>query len=408
MPRGTWLTILGTILLTTANARGATLHALVEARVKPENHVDQIESERTWAVSGYNPVQFFEYRYGREYEDNKRYYRIPFSNEGGETHTVRIHIKSPQEILQYGASRELSRQLLESERSETSNQQQFDAYLDLTQEILNARMLGVLSARQNELKKSVENNGSVLGHPDADMKDLVAEMAKLQEVDSEQLGVKAQGVAIKELSAADVEATAQSLIDNVPSLAKKIPEIGDAAATLQTERRRVELKLKRIDNEIKWSEDRKIIDHIDLQRDSLERSDGFRIAFNVPFLRFDNETRAREKALLVASEREAEREAREINSQLRRKRAEVYSLAAQVESMRSRLIKTRLLARKTKGMTDIELKAVLGDFGFEIERDVLLQSLKFYEAYLEYLRDTGAFARFSGSDLLDPKWQAVK
>jgi hypothetical protein len=252
----------------------------------------------------------------------------------------------------------------------------------------------------------VDNNGSVLGHPDADMKDLISEMAKLQRVDAEHLGVKAQSAELGRITDKDIEASAQSLIDNVAPLAKKIPELGDFENTLQAERKSLENRLKRIDNEIGWAEDRKFIDHIDLQRDSLERSDGFRVAFNVPFLRFDNENRARDKALLAADERRAEREKKEAGGILRRKRAELYSLAAQVESMRARLNKTRALARRTKGVNDIELKAVLGDFGFELERDVIIQAIKFYEAYLELLRDTGSFARFSGSDLLDPKWRA--
>lgn len=398
--------LIGAIFLTQGTHAATALHTLVKARVQPASEVAPIVSETTWSASGYNPIQFFEYRLGRDYDDNRRYYRIPHSDEGGQTHSVRIHIKSLQEIVHYGASKELSRRLLESERSEAVNQRQFDAYLDLTVQILNMRMLNVLDGRETELKKTVAHSGQAAGMLDADMKDLVTEMAKLQRVGSEQSGAKAQKVDDAKLTAAEIEEAAQNLIGNVAALAKRVPELADGNGALQTERRSLELKLKRIDREIGWAEDRKIVDHVDFSRDTLDRSDAFRISFNVPFLRFDNENRARDKALLVAAEHEAERGKSELSAKLLRKRAEVYSLAAQVESMRSRLTKTRSLNQKAKSMNDLEMKSVIGDFAFELERDILLQSIRFYNSYLELLRDTGSFARFASQDLLDPAWKA--
>jgi hypothetical protein len=402
MSRG-WLFILTSLALAW-NARAATLHQLVETRIRPAAEAEEIKSERTWAASGYNPIQSFQYRYGRDYEDNLRYYRVPFSNEGGEAHTLRINFKSFEEIAQNGASRELSRKLLDGERSETINQQQYDAYVDLTQQILSTRMVAVLAGREADLKKTVDQSGQSLGLPDASVKDLVGEMEKLQRVNGDHTATAAGQTGNEQLSADEIERSSMNLIDNVAALAKRIPELNETP--LQTEHKRIELKLRRISKEIGWADDRKILDHIDIQRDTLEREDAVRFTFNVPFLRFDNENRARDKALLLADEHQAERESRELDSKLRRKRAEIFSVAAQVESMRARLQKTKRLTQKVKGMSDIELKSVLGDFGFELERDVLLQAIRFYNLYLELLRDTGSFARFADLDLLDPKWQA--
>jgi len=391
-------------LLYLVPASADTLQDVVSARLKELGSVPRIESERTWAASGYNPIQYFEYRYGRSGEDNKRYYRVPWANEGGENHTLRVHIKSFTEIINSSASRQLSQDLLGAEQRESVNQRQFDAYLDVVQHNLQARMHKLLGGREADLQRSVETSGQMLGLPKVNVKDLVRELENLQRVDAELQGLKALRNTTASLSDGQAMEVATALIEAVGTLAKKISDVNWSGEKLRIERKRLEARLSRIDKEISWAQDRKWIDHVDFQRDTLEREDTFRIGFNLPFLRFDNENRARDKALLAAKESALERDASELRIQLRRKQAEILSLAAQVESMKSRLHRTRGIADKVKNVRDVELRAVLGDFSFELERDLVLQAQKFYTAYLEFLRDQGAFAVYAGHNLLKPNW----
>ncbi len=379
------------------------LSALLKERLSAGADLPAMDEERTWAISGVIPVQYFEYRLAHGTKDrDKKYYDNPWNADGSESHQLRFHLKNWTEMAYFSESRGVSRELADLEKQEVVNQRQFDAYLDLVNQLLQAQMLKVLDAREGQLQKSVDRSGQILGLPKADLKDLVKELDRLQKVSAENDGIKARTAG--ELKIKEVEASAKALIDAVGLLAKKVGPLSENSQPLFVQHNRLEARLQRIDKEIKWAEDRKLIDHIDFQRDTINRDDSVRIAFNIPFLRFDNETRARDRALLAVKESEARRKAEEARNELKRKRALVYGLAAEVESLKSRLGRTREISAKVRGVRDVDLRSVLSDFGFELERDVLVQALKFYTSYLEYLRDIGAFARMPNLNLLDPQF----
>ena len=363
--------ILFVALFLSNQVHAGTLSEVVKEKLQQIQASPKLEGENVWIASTYNPIQYFEYRYGRSDELNKRYYRVPWNDEGGETHTLRIHIKSLTEILNGRSSQAYSQELLESERRSVLNQRQFDIYLDLVNQVLQQRLHRMLGAREGELNKGLEDTGQMMGLAKADVKDLVKELERLQKVNVELEAASARATSDSEMS----DAAAAELIDSVGDLAKRLANEKWDGDKLEIQRKRIESKLSRLDKEIAWAKDRKWIDHFDIQRDTLEREDAFRIGFNIPWLRFDNGNRARDKALLLAKESEIERESSQLESELKRKRLDVLSYAAQVESLKSRVSRTKGIAKKIKGVQDVELRAVIGDFTFELERDVLLQSL---------------------------------
>jgi|GEM_PF-5990166 len=399
------LSFLGTVA-----AHADALQYTLVARLKEASVLPHFETERTWAASGYVPFSYFEYRVGSDSTDGplRKKFRFPYNGDGHEVHTFRFHFKSFTEMSKFDDSRRLSAQLIESEKREITNQRQFNVYMEIVESSLQGRMQKLLEGRESELHKSVETSGQMMGLPKINVKDLVREMERLQKVDAEYEGIKAQNIPSASMNEKERNEASVVLIESVGALAKKMSEVQWNPEKLQIERQRLEARISRIDKEIAWSKDRKIIDHLDFQRNELENEESIRIGFNIPFLRFDNEDRARDKAILAVKESEIQRKESDLTADLRRQRMEVMSLAAQVESMKARLARTRGVSAKVKGVQDIELRAVLGDFSFELERDVILVSLKFYTKYLEYLRDQGGFAAFSQQNLLHPKWPEIK
>lgn len=377
-----------------------TLQGMVSTRIKAIPTPLKLDLEQTAALSGVIPFQSFEYRYGRRDETDAAY-RV---NMGGETHGIRIHIKSPAELLNSNASRRLSQQLVDAETRESLNQSQFDVYMDIVQDALQARLHKMLSAREGELQKNLKNSSQMMGLAKADVKELVKELDRLKRVDAEFESSKARrGSSFSKIEKEAVEAAGE-LIDSVGAVAKRLVEVEWQAEQLQIQRKRTELQLARIDKEISWSQDRKLLDSVDLRRNTFGNEESIRVTFNVPFLRFDNENRARDKAILASKQSSLEREASELSHDLRRKKVDLLGIAAQVESLKGRLARTKGIDSKIKDVRDHELRAVLADFNFELERDVVLESLKFYTAYLEFLRDQGAFAIYANQNLLKPGW----
>lgn len=417
--------------LVTGAAQADTLQNVLSARLKEASVMPKMDLEQTSAFSAFMPISNFEYRYSRGSDDevsrnservigqrpgggrlrgdddNQKYYRVPWSDDGNEQHTFRVNFKSFTEMAKTNESRRLSQQLVGTEQLSFTNERQYNVYMEIVEQSLQTSMQKLLEGREGELHKSVDTSGQMMGLPKINVKDLVREMERLQKVDAEMEGIKAWKNPESLLKPKEAEEISEKLIASVGALAKKMSENQWKAEKLSIERKRLELKLSRVDKEIAWADDRKLLTHVDFQRNSLDRQDSFRIGFNVPFLRFDNEGRARDKAILAVKESELKRKESELASDLRRQRLYVLSLAAQVESMKSRLQRTRGVSAKVKGVQDIELRAVLGDFSFELEREVLAVALKFYTEYLQFMRDQGAFAAYAGNNLLDPQWSSV-
>lgn len=385
-----------------ANAAQSPLHATLKSRLQATGDLPKMDEERTWAVNGFIPIQNIELLYG--YRDVVREDFLsynPVFREFNDTIRFRFNFKSAKELTTFFKSRSLSRDLIDVEKQEVLNQRQFDAYMDIVSQLLQSQMLKTLSGREAHLEKTLSNSGQLLGLEKANTRELVKELERLQKVNAENESLKAQDL---KAPLEDVENSSRALIQAVGLLAKKAASLGESMQPLEVKHNDLEVRLQRIDKEVSWADDRKIFDHFDYQRNNLNKEDSFRIGFNIPFLRFDNESRARDRALLSVKEAEAKRKSESTLTELRRKRAALFGLAAQVESLKSRLAKTKDISAKVKNVRDLELRSVLSDFSFELEREVLVQSLKFYSSYLEYLRDIGAFARLSNRNLLDPEF----
>jgi hypothetical protein len=365
-----------------------------------------MDEERTWAVNGFVPLQNIEVLYGYgDIEGNDFYTYNPIGRKYNDSIRFRFNIKSAKEMTTFFESRAVSRELVDIEKQEVLNQRQYDAYLEIVNQLLQARMLKMLGAREAQLQKSLANSGQILGLTKTDSKDLVRELERLQKVSAENEALKIQDTNL--VSAMDVESSSQILVDAVGRLAKKLASLGDSLQPLSVKHNTLEVRLQRIDKEVHWANDRKIFDHFDYQRNNLDKEDAIRISFNIPFIRFDNESRARDRALLAVKEAEVTRKSEATTAELRRARSALFGLAAQVESLKQRLVKAREIEAKVKRVKDVELRSVLSDYSFELERDVLTQSLKFYSSYLEYLRDVGAFARMANRNLLDPEFEEL-
>jgi hypothetical protein len=388
------------------DAAQPSLHSFLKERLVATGGLPKMDEERTWAVNGFVPLQNIEVLYGYGDIDGNDFYTYnPLGRKHNDTIRFRFNIKSAKEMTTFFESRSLSRELVDLEKQEVLNQRRYDVYLEIVNQLLQARMLKMLGAREARLQKSLADSGQIMGLTKAHSKDLVRELERLQKVSAENEGLKAQDASL--VSAIDVESSSQTLVDAVGRLAKKVASLGDSVQPLSVKHNTLEVRLQRIDKEVGWANDRKIFDHFDYQRDNLDKEDAVRVSFNIPFLRFDNESRARDRALLAVKEAEAARKSEATTAELRRARSVLFGLAAQVESLKQRLIKAREIEAKVKRVKDVELRSVLSDYSFELERDVLAQSLKFYSSYLEYLRDIGAFARMADRNLLDPEFKEL-
>lgn len=385
------------------NAARSSLHTTLKSRLQATGDLPRMDEERTWAVNGFIPIQNIELLYGyRDVVRSDFYSYNPVFREFNDTIRFRFNFKSAKELATFFESRSLSKELIDIEKQAAVNQRQFDAYMDIVSQLLQAQMLKTLGNREAQLEKSLSSSGQLLGSEKANTKDLVKELERLQKVNAEHESLKAQDTKVTPLE--DIESSSKALVQSVGLLAKKAASLGDSMQPLDVKHNDLEVRLQRIDKEVSWADDRKIFDHFDYQRNNLNKEDSFRIGFNIPFLRFDNESRARDRALLSVKEAEVKRKSESALTELRRKRAALFGLAAQVESLKARLAKTREISAKVNKVRDLELRSVLGDFSFELEREVLVQSLKFYSSYLEYLRDIGAFARMANRNLLDPEF----
>lgn len=386
-----------------------TLNELVDAKMKTlESSVSRPRLERSFAFEGLVPFQSFEYEYGfDEDESRNRFSGFNFDRDSFRKmglHTFTVNFKSFQEIDTFTHSRRISDELLKISELEDVNQKRFDAYMSLVQQIVYYRMIKLFGTREKNLNKSVEQSAELLGLPKVNVRDLVNELNRLHKVSSEGMAIKAQAKAFKDMNLKELDAVAQTLLDHMGPLGQRVGELPENLEALSIQRKQLELKLQTIDRQVSWADDRKFLSHFDFRHAADTNENSFRINFNIPWIRFDRENYAREKVLHRLDEQDAERESIKVKSELERKRYEVQGLAAQGENTRDRLLKAKTLVSKVRKVRDIELRQVLADFDFELERDVLVLALRFYTQYLEYLYEAGHFARHKDANFLDPKW----
>lgn len=368
----------------------STLEELVQKRLSSLPPRPQT-LETSFGFEGYIPIQNFEYQYGWD-EDAKE-----------DSHTLKINLKSFKEMSTFWESRKISQDLRKAGELEIANQNRFDVYMSIVQQALYYKMVVLFGAREKDLNKSVEQASQMLGLPKANAKDLINELQRLHKVTSEERGVKSQAKKIQEIDAKQFDALVESLIQNIGPISKNLSSKPLDAEPLSIQKKRLELSLDKINKEISWADDRKILRSLDIRQDLQKFDNSYRINFNIPWIRFDGENFARESVLHYVDEQDFQRDSLKAQGDLERKRIEVQGLGAQAESTKERLNKTREMLKKVRRIKDIEFRRLLNEMGFDLERDLLIFSLKFYTEYLEYL-SAGGYLADGDVNILDPKW----
>ncbi len=368
------------------------LQQIVNQRVKGIESRPKYDLENSFGFEGYIPFQAFRYQYGFDEETRE------------EGHTLRIDIKSFNELKTFHPSRRISKKLLSLSEAEVLNQARYDAYMSIVQQLIYFRMVKLLNGREKDLNRSVEQSSKFLGLPKVNIKDLISELSRLHKVTAEGSALKAQARAFEKMELKEIDAAAEHLIQFVPRLGEGIGKLPQESEVLSLERKRLELDLERINREVSWGDDRKLLSHVDIRRNTDRDETSFRINFNIPFFRFDRENFAREKVLHRLKEQDYIRDHSKVKSELERKLYSVQALATQTQSTLDRFAKTKKMIQELRKVKDLELKQALSEFGFEIEREILVNTLKFYSEYLEYLLEAGLFARFNDVNFLNPSW----
>lgn len=384
-----------TIHMSTAQGATTSLHELVKVQLAAHPKVVATETLDSFAFESFVPVQSIEYRLGHSdtFESGE--------SSDREQHRYTFNIKSFTELAKTPESRMLSRQLLRSERQEAVNQGRFDSYLALVNHLVSSRLTQVLETRRIQLQRIVDRYNHKLGQQKINAKDLLDDFRNLQKVEAEYSSAKEQ-LSDGMPPASDI--VVKTLIDNVGATQKQLLRLSKDLVTPALDRAQIELRLDRINREIKWADDTKIVDSVIYQRSSIENEEAVRISFNVPFLRFDRENRSREQAMLRVKERELEMSTKAMHEKLRRNLLTLNGLAAQISSVRARFTTTNTLLGRLKNVQDLDLRSQLIELNSQLERDILTLGQRYYTLYLEYLRDAGVFGRMD-VDFLDANWK---
>lgn len=392
-----WL-VVSLLIFSSFSASGAApgLHELVKAQMASTPKVQRLDGLESYAFESFSPIQSTEVRYsiGDTFEDER---------SGREQYNYRFNIKSFTEMALTPESRRLSRQLMVSSRLDAVAQSRFDSYLALVNHLISSRLHQVLETRRTQLQRMVDRYSQKLGQQKISPKDLLDDFRSLQKVEADSAAAKEQILENMPVASEDV---VSALIDNVASTQKKLGQISTDPAESIVDRNAIEMRLDRINREIQWANDSKILDRVEYVHRTMQREDSFRIAFNVPFLRFDRENRSREQVLQKVKERELEADNRAAAEKLKRTHVAINSLAAQIGSVRQRFQVTQTMLTRLRQVQDLDLRAQLIELNSQLERDILALSQRYYSLYFEYLRDTGVLGRMD-VDFLDAKWREL-
>jgi hypothetical protein len=401
--------VIGVLTFVSAlNLRAAnSLHELLKERVNSLKAVDQddILVSGTPSYEGFIPVQSIEYGF----VFNDQYSGSKSGNRQTEKYSLRFNIKSLKEISSYNESVKTSEKLALLGKTENENLRLYNCYLGLVRQIFMTKQSNLLADRNRDLEKSVNQKADMLGLSKMKSQDLLDDLILLQKLDSNLISSKAQIEAYGKVDDKLAEVAAKKLSDAIMNQYKKISTYinSNQKLTIVVERKQLEARLERINKEVGWADDEKLLSHIEVNHDPFQREDSYRVAFNIPWIRFDNENRNREKVLLFTKESSLARDVLNTESELKTKLVELETLAGQIESVKPKFDRLRLIEGQVKGIKDIAMLTSVSRFKNELELELLRNSVDFYNLYLELLRDTGTFAKFSNSDLLDPSWGSL-
>ncbi|MCC7406080.1 MAG: hypothetical protein IT288_16930 [Bdellovibrionales bacterium] len=344
------------------------------------------------------PIQSLEYQYGADEGDSNQ------------THILRFNLKSVRELAMTGESQKLSQELNGLSDQLASNELRFLAHLQVVERILLSRSVALLSERQRELDRIVEKNLTLMTSAKSNAKELLRESLGAQQVQGELAALRGRLGEKESLDAGKAENLTSTLRSRAQRLVEKIQIAmgGQAHASLALQRKAVETRLERIDQEVKWADERKLVSHIDLRHDTENQDNSLRVGFNLPFVRFDRATQERESALVRAKETELEVERKSDQLQIE---SLLRQLSGSIEALKvaqSKLERMNSARKKLSQSKDIETLLAVKQSKFDADREVLDRTLDLYATYLGLLRELGYFAKMATTNFLDPRWAELK
>ena len=395
------------VLMTSSQGFAKTLHELVQKELKASKAPKEATFSPPSAIVGFVPIQSFEFRTGydsldEDYQGDSNIDR-KIKDIANLSQSLRMNMKSFKEMRKTQESLNLSRELIKSENAASLNESLFQTYQGVIEGVFNSRLASVLGDRQAQLAALIEKNSLTMGLTKVNTKFLVDHLEQQQKVEGHLGAVNSKGKSA--FNANEAENFSKTLLRNISALKKKLINLEEPVA-LELKTKTLENRLDRLDQEVSWANDEKLFSFLEIKKDQITHDTVYRLGFNIPWIRFDGITRAREVALMRAKDQAFERQKSELKNELRVKLADIQALGAQVEALADRLEKTRGIEERLKGVKDVELKTVMSDFSFETEFDVLLLAYEFYLNYLDYLKEMGTFAQAQNQDLLHADWQS--
>lgn len=385
------------------------LHELVKKRLQQSGKDSVIETLQsptsTNTFESYMPIQSIEY--GFIFTDN---YGITKSSERQtEKYSLKFKIKSLTELTSFKESQKTSEKLLHLNQLDSENIRQFECYSKLVNQVFNTKIKNLLSERKLQVESSVNNKADLLGLNKTKTKDLLGDLILLQKLENNSISISNQAASYEKIEDQLADKLVRQLLDGAKPLNEKLASYFDENQknNFNIERKQLENQLSRIGKEVAWADDEKLISHIEVNHDPFQREDSYRIAFNVPGLRFDNENRSREKILLQVKETALVHEALAAKLDLQNRMIQLQTLLEQIENAKPKFARLKLIESQVKGNKDIELLTALSQFKFDLERELLENALAYYSLYLQILKELGVYGKQQDVDLLEPTWRSL-
>lgn len=367
-----------------------------------------LQTEVTSGFEKYVPVKSMQYSVNSVHHSE-----TAKSTEGvTQNYSLRFDLKSYKEITQFSESKKLTNSTLKLTEIENRNLQNYLIYQKFCSQILNLRLLKIFGARKIEIENMIKQKSDLMGLSKVKIKDLLDDLVLMQKLESEIIdsAQKPQnGELIVNLDSFQIELAARYLADVVTELNAQLRSFvkGKDGLSLSLMRKQNEVNLDRVNKEISWADDEKIFDHFEFQRDSFKNEDAFKITINLPWLRFDNDNRNRERVLLKVKEETIARERTLYEHELQLRLNQLESQIQHIVNSKPKFEKLKSLERQFKDIKDIAMLSSLAQLKFELEKELLDNTALFYEMYFGLLKDFGGFAELAGQNLFDPQWNKL-
>lgn len=378
---------------------GKSLHEFVGQRVREVENASTTNVSVGPRVFDYVPFESMQYRYDKDLNTNDK-------DDSG-THSLRFKIKSAGEVFYAHQSREYSQKLLTLEMGLTQNLRSASFFQEIVEQVLIANRMNLIARRRAELQGVLDRRAQWLGLSKVDARGLVEDSMRLREVESGFGALRARSERWMDSRYKAKPEFFDELVKSVEPLATTLERRMKGWGSAKLEAAQAKLKLDQFDAEMKRTDSTRFVDFVELSHEPSTNDTKFGIAINIPFIRFDTTIEQRERVLLAAKEAEMRREVEEEAATSEARFFEIMGLAKEVAGTRDQLKKWRDISAKGAIRRDVEMQSALKHMTFKLEEDLAILTLKFYTAYIETLRDMGAFSKRPNVNFLDPNWREI-